>query len=88
MFICPSNILQIKIIWSPWLKVLLFLQLRLATDPSIKGILFLLRKNFVSPHFGFNFEKKIESTLNDNNLDVSKLLESIELQRSLSLNSK
>ena len=35
-----------------------------------------------------NFEKKIESTLNDNNLDVSKLLESIELQRSLSLNSK
>lgn len=31
-------------------------------------------------------EKQLESTSNENNLDVSKLLESIELQRSLSLN--
>lgn len=35
-----------------------------------------------------NAEKPFESKSNENNLDVSKLLESIKLQRSLSLNSK
>jgi len=39
------------------LIVFIFLQLRLAIDPSIKGLLFLLRKNFISSHFGLTLEK-------------------------------